>query len=68
MIDDLASHEHACKDFHGYVKLDLRNEFIHGMMDKFSQCKELYHSELTELFERGMLLVRRARRWIIERV
>lgn len=30
---------------------------------RYNKCVEFYKSELTELFERGMILVRWARRW-----
>lgn len=46
----------------GYAAMPLIQEqvvTIHHWLDK---------SELTELLERGMLLVRRARRWRLERV
>ena len=38
------------------------------MAKKEERFGELRKSELTELLERGMLLVRRARRWRLERV
>ena len=41
---------------------------IEWKKEKSIKFVELIKSELTELLERGMLLVRRARRWRLERV